>query len=59
MKKLINFIKNVRKEMRLINWPSRADIVEGTTVVVLVSAVIAMFLTVVDFVFNLIVSYLV
>ena len=45
--------------MRLINWPSRADIVEGTTVVVLVSAVIAMFLTVVDFVFNLIVSYLV
>lgn len=59
MKRFIEFLKNVKKEMKLINWPTKPDIIEGTSVVIVVSAVIAVFLTIVDFVFNMIVNYIV
>ncbi len=58
MKKLFGFFKNVRRELKLVDWPSFEQVRESTVVVMVVSAFIAAFLTVVDVVFNTVVKYL-
>ena len=42
------FFKNVYAELKYVSWPSRDDIKEGTTVVILMSAIVAIFLALVD-----------
>ena len=48
IKKITDFFKNVYAEMRYVTWPSKADIKEGTTVVIIMSAIVAVFLALVD-----------
>ena len=47
-KKIISFFKSVKTEMSYVTWPSRADIKEGTTVVIIMSVFVAIFLSLVD-----------
>ncbi|MDP8204504.1 MAG: preprotein translocase subunit SecE [Candidatus Tenebribacter mawsonii] len=47
-KKIFNFFKSVKTEMSYVSWPTRADIKEGTTVVILMSMFVALFLSLVD-----------
>ena len=48
MNKITNFFKEVVKEMKYVNWPKKADIVEGTKVVVAMSVLVALYLSLVD-----------
>jgi preprotein translocase subunit SecE len=51
------FLKEGVREMKLVNWPNKHDIKEGTTVVVVMSAIVGIFLSLVDVIFNKIVSF--
>lgn len=46
--KIVNFFNDVAKEMEKVTWPTRAELVESTRIVVVVSLVIAVFAWVVD-----------
>ena len=45
------FVRQVKQEVSKITWPSKADTVRGTLVVIVASIILAAFLVCVDFVF--------
>lgn len=45
------FVRQVKQEVSKITWPSRAEAMRGTMVVIVASVVLAAFLVCVDFVF--------
>lgn len=49
----IRFFKEVRSEMKSVTWPTKDDLKEGTVVVIIMSAIVALFLSAVDFIFGL------
>jgi preprotein translocase subunit SecE len=49
----IRFISDVIAEMKSVSWPSKDDLKEGTIVVITMSALVAIFLSSVDFLFGL------
>ncbi|KAF5042355.1 Protein translocase subunit SecE [anaerobic digester metagenome] len=46
------FFRDVRSEMKSVSWPSKDDLKEGTIVVIVMSAIVAIFLSLVDFGFT-------
>ena len=52
MGKIQRFFKDVVKEMKLVSWPNKHDIKEGTIVVVVMSAIVGLFLASVDLIFG-------
>lgn len=46
------FFRDVRSEMKSVSWPGKDDLKEGTMVVIVMSAIVAMFLSLVDFGFS-------
>ncbi|HQB41250.1 MAG TPA: preprotein translocase subunit SecE [Candidatus Cloacimonadota bacterium] len=52
MKKIQKFIKEVIREMKFVSWPNKHDIKEGTTVVIVISAIVSIFLLLIDLVFG-------
>ena len=55
MNKITKFFKEVRQEMRYVSWPTKNDIKEGTTVVIVLSSIVAVFLSLVDSVFGFVI----
>lgn len=51
-KKVISFFKSVTQEMSYVSWPSKNDLKEGTTVVIVMSIIVSVFLSLVDGVFS-------
>jgi preprotein translocase subunit SecE len=49
----LRFIREVRAEMKSVTWPTKDDLKEGTIVVITMSAIVAIFLSAVDFIFGL------
>ena len=58
MKKLLDFIKGVRAEWFKIVWPSRADVVRATIMILLFSGAAALFFFVVDYILGKIVGWI-
>jgi preprotein translocase subunit SecE len=52
MQRLINFLKDVRVEMKKVTWPTREQAINYTIVVILISAGVALFLGALDAVFQ-------
>jgi len=50
--KLITFLKEVRLEMKRVNWPSRQQTIRYTLVVIGISVAIAAYLGTLDFLFT-------
>lgn len=46
----INYLKEVRFEVRKVTWPNRKEVIRYTLVVIAVSSVVAMFLGGLDFI---------
>jgi preprotein translocase subunit SecE len=46
--KILNFFRDVVKEMEKVTWPSREELTESTKIVIIVTLVIAVFAWVVD-----------
>ncbi len=51
-KKSIGFLKSVWQELRFVSWPSYVDLKEGTAVIIVMSSIVAIFLSIVDGVFG-------
>ncbi|MCB5266707.1 MAG: preprotein translocase subunit SecE [Candidatus Cloacimonetes bacterium] len=52
------FFREVRSEMKSVSWPGKDDLKEGTVVVIVMSAIVAIFLSMVDFGFTKILELL-
>jgi preprotein translocase subunit SecE len=52
LKKLSSFLKEVRLEMKKVNWPSRKETMKYTLIIVGVSIVVAAFLGGLDYLFS-------
>ncbi len=58
-KKLGKFLRDVRQEMRYVTWPTKDDLKEGTTVVIVMSGITSIFLSVVDWFFSILMRFIV
>ncbi|MBO7509421.1 MAG: preprotein translocase subunit SecE [Alphaproteobacteria bacterium] len=52
MKKIMDFIRGVRAEWFKIVWPTRADVVRATIMILVFSGIAALFFFVVDSILN-------
>ncbi len=52
MKKVINYVKDTRGELKHVSWPSRKQAVAFTAIVLAVSLAVAFFLGFFDFIFS-------
>lgn len=50
IKKIQNFIQNVQTEMKKVTWPTFEELKGSTWVVLIFSAILSVFLFVVDFI---------
>ncbi|MEK7560134.1 MAG: preprotein translocase subunit SecE [Patescibacteria group bacterium] len=50
--KLINYLKDVRLEMRKVDWPTRKEWVRHTIMVIVVTLVVAIILSAFDLIFT-------
>ncbi|MDP4173208.1 MAG: preprotein translocase subunit SecE [Bacteroidota bacterium] len=50
--KIINFVNDIVKEMKKVTWPSKDELKESTTIVIVVCLVIAAFTFLIDYVIN-------
>lgn len=50
--KIVTFLKEVRLEMKKVNWPTRSQTLRYTLIVIGVSAAVAAFLGTLDFIFT-------
>ena len=48
LKKLIQFLKEVKYELKKITWPGRKEVTNSTIVVLIATAIITFFLYLVD-----------
>ncbi|MDZ4183232.1 MAG: preprotein translocase subunit SecE [Candidatus Cloacimonadaceae bacterium] len=58
IEKMTRFFRDVRSEMKSVTWPSYDDLKEGTIVVIVMSTIVAIFLSLVDLGFNSIINLL-
>jgi len=58
MKKIIDYIKNVRLEWFKITWPDRDSVVKATIMIFIFASLIALFLFLVDSILNAIVNWI-
>ncbi|MDT3697710.1 MAG: preprotein translocase subunit SecE [Ignavibacterium sp.] len=50
--KIINFFQDVIKEMKKVTWPTKAELIESTKIVIVVCIVLALFTYVIDIIIN-------
>lgn len=55
MKKIINFLKESRAELKKVNWPSREEVLTSTRVVIISILIIAGVIALIDYVIKTIV----
>lgn len=58
MERLSTFLRDVRVEARKVTWPSREELQEATTVVLVTVLIISMFIFIVDLGVNRVVTLL-
>jgi preprotein translocase subunit SecE len=50
--KIINFVNDVVKEMKKVTWPSRDELKESTSIVIVVCLILSAFTYIVDMAVN-------
>ena len=58
IRKIKNYIREVKTEMKSVSWPNRSELISATAIVILSTALLAFFIGVVDFVLSTIVKIL-
>ncbi|MEK7510121.1 MAG: preprotein translocase subunit SecE [Patescibacteria group bacterium] len=51
--RLLSFLKEVRLETKKVNWPTKEQTIKDTLIVVVFSVAVAIFLSIFDFIFQL------
>ena len=59
MASLTQYIKDSRAELKKVQWPTRQETTRYTILVIVISIAVAAFLGFFDYIFNLILEYLV
>lgn len=54
--RFLNYLRDSRAELKLVTWPTRKQVVEYTILILIISAVFAVFLGGLDFVLERVVS---
>jgi preprotein translocase subunit SecE len=57
-KKIGKFFRSVRQEMGYVTWPTKEDLKEGTSAVVVMSVLVAVFLSLTDALFGYVIRTL-
>lgn len=52
LNKLITFLKEARIELKKVTWPTREETIRHTITVIVISIAVAMFLGMLDFIFQ-------
>lgn len=52
MERVSRFLRDARAELRKVNWPNRKELTTYTIVVIAITAIVSVFIGVVDFVFS-------
>lgn len=52
MKKITEFVENVRKEMAKVSWPTQQELIDNTIIVVVFTIIISIFIFGVDQVYS-------
>ena len=52
MTKITQFLKEVRIELAKVTWPTKGQVVQYTVIVIAISLAVAVFLGVLDFIFE-------
>ena len=55
MKKIINFLKESRAELKKVNWPSKEEVLTSTRVVIISILIIAAVIALIDYVIKTVV----
>jgi preprotein translocase subunit SecE len=55
--KAVQFLRDVRSELRKVTFPSRAETLASTAVVIVVVFIVAIYLGIVDFILSLVFPY--
>jgi len=58
MKKLIEYLKNVRVELAKVSWPTREEVTSATVLVAVLSIAVSLFVFTCDKVLNLVIGNL-
>ncbi|GBC75846.1 Protein translocase subunit SecE [bacterium HR07] len=56
--KVVNFLREVRGEFQRISWPSRAEIIGLTTLVIIIVVLLSIYVGLWDFIFQRVVAFL-
>lgn len=56
--KVINYLRDVRQEMSKVSWPTREELVESTTIVLILSGILSVYMFVVDTALSKIVQFI-
>jgi preprotein translocase subunit SecE len=52
IQKIIVFFQEVRSELKKVSWPSKKDVVGATTVVIITTLIMGLFLGIIDLVLS-------
>jgi len=58
MKKILDYIKSVRREWFKIVWPSRDTVIHSTIMILVFSCIAALFFFVIDSILNALVNWI-
>jgi len=51
MKKIVKFLKEVQSELKKVRWPNKKELVKLTTVVIIVTIIVSIYIGGLDFIF--------
>ena len=54
MSTLINYLRDVRAELRHVSWPTRSQAINYTIIVLIISVATGLFLGMLDFTFSMV-----
>lgn len=57
--KFVEYVKDSINELKLVAWPSKKEAIRLTKIVVIASVVVAIFISVIDHILNLGLSYII
>ena len=58
MKPLVTYLKNVKAEMAHVVWPTRNQGIRHTILIVIISTLVALLITALDYVFTGVIAWL-
>ena len=51
MKKIVKFLKEVKSELKKVRWPNQKELIKLTTVVIIVTIIVSIYIGGLDFIF--------